>query len=406
MAIASNQKKKAILALERENEINKGVINYGIMPIENYFDPSEQITNYIITGGNNTNRTRAAVAVAVNAYNNARPVIVIHESNSLLEHNLKVIFGTTGMITFINKSNPAFDPFFNLSNHEISGLVINSVLGKQTIDHIGKHYIEGLADFFRVHNFDPLCVYFSQCPHNKVFDIIDDQIGRNILSFNDGQNIKSKLMQGQSESSKIDAFFQTLKAEISDILVSGAANRNYTYKPSNILSVGNNIRVISIDILSNLNHLALNILVGQIGLLVSAGKHPFIIIDSLSVSGSDLLAKLLMIKSVKYNVFISTDDIFAMLGSDDNIFNTLIGNTSKLIVGTHNCSKVCDKLAETLGRFDKKVLSHSYGNLMANVNIATQKEYRVQPVEINSMAKDEVYVYDNNLGKLSYAKIQ
>lgn len=406
MAIASNQKKKAILALERENELNKGILNFGTLPIENYFDPNEQISNCIITGSNNAIRTKAAVAAAVNAYNKGRPVIIIHESNSLLEHNLQNSFGATGMIAFINKSNPAFDPFFNLENHEISGLIINSFTGKQTIDHVGRYYIEGIAEFYRAHKFDPLCIHYIKWPYNKIFDIIDDQVSRNILSFDAGHNIKSKLMQGQTEISKIDSFFQSLKAEISGILASGTINRKYKYRPVNILSVGSNLGVLSIDILSNLNHFTVNILVGQIGLFISTGKNPLIIIDSLSVSGSDLLSKLLMIKSVKYHVLVSTDDIYAMVGSDDNIFNTLVSNSGKLFIGSHNCSKVCDKLAETLGSFDKKVLSHSYGNDMANVNISTQKDYRVQPSEINSMEKDEFYVYDNSLGKLTYAKLQ
>jgi hypothetical protein len=405
MAIVSKQKKKALTAMERENEINRGIYNAGHVPVESYFEPNEAVKNIVFSGGNSVFRSRAAVQAAVNAFSKNRPVIIIHEGERMLEKSIQTAFKPTGKLEIVNKNNPCFDPFFNLSAQDIAAMVLNSVTGSYPINHVGKYYLEGIAELAKARRFDPLCRHFIRCPHATIIDVVDELVNRNTIAGAEGQKIKSKLMQGQAENSRIDAFFQAFNSEIGALLVSGSKNRSYTKPPVNIISAGRDRGIICIDVLSNLNNIAINMLVSQFEHLVRSGGNPFLVLDSLSTCGADRLAALLMTKSANYNYFISSDDIYAMVGSEESVYNTIIGNSNRLFVSSHSCGMACDKLAETLGCYDKQVPSHSYGSFMSNLNISIQKEHRIKPAEINGMRSEEVFVYDYGQGSLSYASM-
>jgi hypothetical protein len=405
MLIANKQKNNALKAIEHENEKSRGVISYGKTTVEKLFTSDEQIQNTVVTGGVNSYRSRAVIAAAGNAYNKGCPVIVIHESNRMLERMVVDLFQQTGKLEVVNKDNPFFDPFYGLSTQDISNLIVNSTTRNFPVNHAGRYYIEGVAESIRANNFDPLCNHFIECPHSRLYDLIDSLVRNSSVTESTGQKIKSLIMQGQSEIGNIDAFFQALNSEISTILINGSQNRQYSHLPVNIITTGNEGGIIILDIMSNLNTITINMLVNQIGNLVRSGRDPFVVIDSLSACGSELLTDLLKTKSVNCRYIISTDDIYAMVGADDNIFNTIVGNCGKLIVSSHSCGKACDRLADTLGYYDKQVKSQTYGGDSSNLIINVQKEHKVKPAEINYMSNNEVFVYDNSLNALCYAEI-
>ena len=413
--MTNKQIKKAVKALEAENEKNRQILSMGHVPIEDLFDPTDKAGNIIISGGTEYNRARAVIAVAINAYNQNRPVIIIHESNDLLADLVYSVFQKTGSMITVNKENPIFDPFYGLDDMDICELIVESASEKYPISHAGKYYISGMLEYLRAKGFDPLCDYLIACPHHQLFDKVDENVADGTFSLDVGNSIKAKLVRGQAEVVLVEAYFNALKNEVADTLSSGDDYDNLT----NVIAAGSPGGILLFDLISNHNNLTLNLLINQIRTLTSHGDKPLIILDSLSSVKAEQLSEFLKIKSVNVNYIISTEDIYTMVGAQDVEFDTIIGNSSMLLVMSHSCGQASNKLAEAIGRYEKKVISYGLGGGgypasttsvilgggSANINISTQSDFRVKPEVIDAMRDDEVYLYNNVKKKLFYATI-
>ena len=104
--------------IEHGNEIQKAVGEYQDAPIE-AFVPQNGLGNVVVSGNNNSIRNRVACAMAHNAYEHGRPVIVLHCGNKDLEEMLDTAFSGESGFHCVNTRNPIYDPFDGLPKEEI-----------------------------------------------------------------------------------------------------------------------------------------------------------------------------------------------------------------------------------------------------------------------------------------------
>jgi hypothetical protein len=410
------KKNKMEKEIEDKNKANKGITKYEPCSIACFFDPNEPVENTVVSGGTNEVRALSLVSILINSYNQNLPAIVLHESNSYLESQVKSLFGSSSNITIINKSNPTYEPFWGLQDSEISKLIIDSVTKDFDIKHNAKYYLEGMAAYIREKRIEPFCNMFIQCPHHELFDKIDNMVSSGKMNDSKAQKIKSMLMMGQSENYKIESYFHSLENQISGIL----AKKGNPSVSSSIAKVMNKPGIILIDIVSNTNNLVINLLVSQIKIAMSKGKRMMLISESLSVENNEMLANLLKMKSDKCRVVTSSSDLYAMCCGDDKLFHTVIGGSSKVVIHSHSSGSSAAKWSEVIGYYDKQEASQSYSsgkscnnpftlfpstNSNSTVSYSLKREFIVKPEEITRMKYGETYIYDSVHNELAHTVI-
>src|SRR5699024_9838194 len=95
---------------------------------------------------------------------------------------------------------------------------------------------------------------FSTCPHALLFDKVEDLRMQGKISDAEEQEIKSKLMMGQSENYKLDTYMASLKMEMANLMY---VPRN-GQQPTNIISALSQKSVLCVDLTSATNKLLLN----------------------------------------------------------------------------------------------------------------------------------------------------
>ncbi len=76
----------------------------------------------------------------------------------------------TGSLTVINRGTPVLEPFLNLTDAEISKLILDSTPMNHEIKPAGRSYIEGMAAYARVRVKEPYLNMFLNCPYGELFN--------------------------------------------------------------------------------------------------------------------------------------------------------------------------------------------------------------------------------------------
>ena len=397
---------------DRANIINRSVAEYHPCEVDAFFDPSSGVYNALISGGNSRIRTSAMVAQVLSAVQNNFPVIVLHEGNHHLEQQLRVNLQPTGKYCEISPSNPVFEPFYGLDILEITNQILDVATKDYDIKYNVRYYLEGLGAYLKNNKKNPSFRMLSTCPHALIFDKIDDLNMRGIISDSEAQEIKSKLMMGQSENYKLDSFLASMRMEVSPILYQNRAAR-----PVNIMSAIKHDQVLCFDIVSMSNKILLNTLMFQLKLAQTRGLQYTVIIDSLPINANEDYANYVKSPSDKICRMFSSDDFYAMVGGDEKVFSSVVGGTQILVVMGHSSGHSAMKWADVFGQYDKYEQSYSTSrgsskatpfsifsspNRNQTVSVSKSREYIVKPEAIARMGANEAYVLSVARGELAH----
>lgn len=411
--IAIQKTKRVINNVNICNEINKNITRYELSDIEGFIERDQLIGSYVISGGNLLNRTKTEVSIAVCSIYKNIPVIVLHEGNGNLQYQLYKAANFINNKVFIDKNNSLYDPFYNRTSQEIGNMIMNASNLLYRIDPIGINYINGIYELIQGRKTKPFCDMFIRCPHDTLFDIVNDEEKRGYISSFKATTIRNMLMQGQSERAKIQAFFSQLSMQGRGIL----SEKNNCAYSSNVKAIIETNGLISIDIGSGTNDIILSLILSEIKEILSKGKQLMLIIDDINVNSCDEMKKILNQISSKNHITISAEDVYSMLGADDNIFSTITGYVNKCIVFSHSVGTSCNKWSEVFGYYDNNKISKNVGinqnyqwgygvGLSENISIETNREPIVKPEELMRMKENEVYILDRNLKELAFTTIR
>lgn len=401
---------------DRINAINRSVIEYNPSHVDAFFEPAKGVYNSIVSGGDRYYRNQAIIAQVACAEQNNFPVIIMHEGNSDLEQQVTSNFAGTGKLIKVNRTNPCFEPLFGLNEMEISSQILETAPSEYDLKFSARYYIDGISTFLKKSGKHLSFKMFSTCPHALIFDKVDDLKNRGAITDAEEQEIKSKLMMGQSENYKIDTFLASLKMEIDPILY--VAKRGY--KPVNIISSIKRNKILCFDIASVTNKLLLNTLIYQLKLALTQGLQYVIIIDSIPTNSNEAYAAYLQAPTGKACRMISSDDYYSMVGGDDKTFSATIGDSQIIIVMGHTAGHSAAKWAEVFGQYDKfeESFSTSRGssrrtpfslmpspNFNRTVSVSKSREYIVKPESITRMGNSEAYILSAARGELAHLQL-
>lgn len=399
--------------LDRMNQGIDGVVNYKSCSVENFFESQYGTINTIVSGGADDIRfkvLRAHIAIAIN---DGFPVIVLHQGNPYIGSRLRNEFGGVVETNIVDIGNACYDPFYDLDGGAISELVMGAAPKSFDIKHNAKYYIEGVVELLKKSKKKPYFNLLATCPHTTLFDKIDDLVGKNQISDSDGQEIKSKLMIGQSESVKIESYFYTLQTQIQPFLYRTKSRE----KPVNVRKNISNKELLVINIGNIANELYVNVLIEELKRAIAYGSSAAVVLDSISIVGNDKLKELIMGLSGQVRFTVIGDDVVALSGSDEQLFTTLVGRAKKIVVLSHNAGTSAVKWSQVFGEHDKQEQSYSVSkggsynspipfmaspNYNKQVNYNWKREYIVKPEKIMNLGYGEAFVYSGDINELAH----
>ena len=399
--------------LDRMNQGIDGVVNYKSCSVENFFESQYGTINTIVSGGSDDIRfkvLRAHIAIAIN---DGFPVIVLHQGNPYIGSRLRNEFGGVVETNIVDIGSACYDPFYDLDGGAISELVMGAAPKSFDIKHNAKYYIEGVVELLKKSKKKPYFNLLATCPHTTLFDKIDDLVGKNHISDSDGQEIKSKLMIGQSESVKIESYFYTLQTQIQPFLYRTKSRE----KPVNVRKNISNKELLVINIGNIANELYVNVLIEELKRAIAYGSSAAVVLDSISIVGNDKLKELIMGLSGQVRFTVIGDDVVALSGSDEQLFTTLVGRAKKIVVLSHNAGTSAVKWSQVFGEHDKQEQSYSVSkggsynspipfmaspNYNKQVNYNWKREYIVKPEKIMNLGYGEAFVYSGDINELAH----
>lgn len=398
---------------DRANVMNRNVMEYHPCSVDAFFEPGRGVYNAAVSGGDNRMRINALIAEAICAMENNFPVIILHEGNIELESQLRSNFAGSGRYLEISSRSPCFEPFYDLSELEIANQILEAAPKEFDIRFSVRYYIAGVSEYLRKMG---KCLSFkmlSTCPHALLFDKVDDLQIQGKITDAEGQEIKSKLMMGQSENYKLDSYLASLKMEIDSL----SYDYRGGYKPENIISALKKNAILCIDVTAVMNKLLINILMYQLRLALTKGMRYTLLVDSIPLNANEAYANYLKAPTDKICIMLSSDDLYAMMGGDEKAFSTLVGNSQITIVMSHTSGQSAMKWAEVFGQYDKYERSYSKSkgssrqtpfslfsspNRQQSVSISERREYIVKPELITRMRYGEAYVLTAARGELAH----
>ena len=399
--------------LDRMNQGIDGVVNYKSCSVENFFESQYGTINTIVSGGSDDIRfkvLRAHIAIAIN---DGFPVIVLHQGNPYIGSRLRNEFGGVVETNIVDIGSACYDPFYDLDGGAISELVMVAAPKSFDIKHNAKYYIEGVVELLKKSKKKPYFNLLATCPHTTLFDKINDLVGKNQISDSDGQEIKSKLMIGQSESVKIESYFYTLQTQIQPFLYRTKSRE----KPVNVRKNISNKELLVINIGNIANELYVNVLIEELKRAIAYGSSAAVVLDSISIVGNDKLKELIMGLSGQVRFTVIGDDVVALSGSDEQLFTTLVGRAKKIVVLSHNAGTSAVKWSQVFGEHDKQEQSYSVSkggsynspipfmaspNYNKQVNYNWKREYIVKPEKIMNLGYGEAFVYSGDINELAH----
>ena len=310
--------KQTIRNIEKNNELRKNISRYQPSDIEAFIERDKQVGSYIISGINPSIRCRAAASVAACALSQNIPVIIIHEGNTLLQNHVIQATAFTKNKVVISNNTTIYDPFYNRSDQEICNLIINSAKSSGTINAVGQLYILGIIQFIKSKNIPPYCEMFIRCPHDSLFDKIDDAESNGYLKSNTATQIRDLLMQGQSERANVQSFLAQLAYQGIGVL-SNKGNRNSVV---NVKTAVSHNGLLMIDVGSSTNDILINVLINEVKELLACGNKMMLILDNIGLNSNDVLSKLLKSLSSRCLTTLLSEDIYSMLGGDEKLFHS------------------------------------------------------------------------------------
>ncbi len=411
--LANRRTKQTIRNIERNNEARRNITRYEPSDIEGFIERDAQVGSYIISGGIPPYRSRAAASIVACSLSQNVPVVVLHEGNIDLQNAIATATAFTNNKVIIAKNTSVYDPFYNRTNQEICNLIINSTQSSSGISAIGQQYITGIAEFIKSKNIPPFCEMFVRCPHDALFDKIDDAVVQGYITDQKAVQIRNQLMQGQNERANVQSFFSQLSYQGAGVL-SNKGSRNAAV---NIRTAVEHNGMLMIDIGSSTNDILLNLLMNEVKEVLAAGRQIMLVLDGININSNDTLLKIIKSLSSRCLTTMLADDVYSMLGADDNLFHSFVGNACKCIVFSHSMGVSCNKWAEVFGYYDVDKVSQNTGTNQnyqwgygfgssTSISVATNREFIVKPEELARLSSSEVYILDRNARELAYTTLR
>ena len=396
--------------------LNRKITECGQVEIGSLFSNSFHL-NTIISGTNQNIRSIALSKLLPFALSSGFPIIELHLSNSPLPGMIKRTLGTQYPVSFVNSMSSNFLPFWGLNPEDAIDIILDAAPEKFSISPNARYYLEAVTDMMTAHKMKPSFNNYLTCPHNSLLNRIDSlEMSGTITDFQ-SQEMKSKIMIGQSESFKIDSYLKTLSKQMGNALWS----KNNNTAPAGIGKAIQDHGLISIDIGTSCRSIYVDFLVEIIKNVSLKGGRFILILDSMNIAENKKLKELTSTPLAGSNVIFSCDDLVASCSGDENYTKAILGNAEQFFIFSHTSGTSASLWAGVIGEYEKTERStstqkgKSYSsdpfdfepskNDSRTVTVSKKRDYVVPPEKISNMQPNEFYYKAKNTQGVKHCRM-
>ena len=406
-----------------QNTMRKMITEYKDSDIAGFIDEwmakEGSVKNYIISGVDNDNqREKAMFDLILHANNIGIPVCLLHEGNSKIEGLLDnaitqvVSQNMQPNVVMINSSFPYYDPFFNRDAMDISDMMKN-VSTSNKLNSTSEKFLHGMIKYYtKVLNQKPYTYTMHSCNYKKLSSIVELNYQSGKISEYLRDDIINLLSEGQDDIGTLASFFSELMSKSKGVIDSSGVSKQLF----NITKAFKNNGIISIDIGSRTRRILLDLIMQDLDNAVSMSKECLVIIDKINVNSCNKLFEFIDSLPNKCKLVISSDDVYSMLNSNDQLFDTVMTRTEKAFMMRHGTDKSSRKMSESIGQYDHEDVVANYGGNKSSwrgeyttsdsISIQKRKEFVVTPEEFRHLEDNEAYIRDTVKQELSHVKFR
>ena len=396
--------KKIIKQIANTNEQMKGIVRYYPSRIEAFFDPSEEIGNYAVSGGDIEWRNQCIVGATIAAYNKQIPVVILHEHNYRLVKQIEYIFSGTGILSEVDKCNRFYDPIWKLSDMETIQLICNVIRQSYEINFNAQYYLSAILKFIRKTGKLPYLHMFMTCPYEQLLDKIDQAVNKGSLKSQEAFDIKTLIMQGQNERGCIENFFNQLRIDSNGKI----ARKRDLHRIKNIRNTFQENGIIMFDI-SGPQSTLIDLILEEYQFAANKFSRGLFILDDISISQNKMFENIIF-NMGNQKIMISSPDLLSMFNGNLNDFLGFLGKVSKAFILRHGSSYSCEKWSDFIGKYDERSITNTLGNQYtfskktgysynSSINISVKREYIVKPEQIAALGNNEMFLVDKDKGQ-------
>jgi len=137
-----------------------------------------------------------------------------------------------------------------------------------------------------------------------MFDKVDDLERQGVISSSTSQELKAKLMMGQTECYKLNSFWGSFRMEADSVMYHPKSG----CRPVNIVSAIKNREILCIDISSVTNQILMNTIFYQLRLALQHGASYTLVVDSLPLASNEMYTNFIKSSACKAHRLFVTDD--------------------------------------------------------------------------------------------------
>lgn len=393
--------------IRKYNKQSRGLEEYKSITTDILFPSQSYCENIIVSGGDVGDRLKFSEQIIANSYHQKRPMIILHLANGGMEN----IIARNNFGTVISQRNKQFDAFAAFDLQEIERVVLDTCKSKYDIAPAGRYILQVVFEFLALRKIKPYFMNYANCPFFDLMNKISEKVTDGTIAQAEGTRLNSLLLTGQAELPKIDSFFRDMKAQIEYMNAPAPNNTGGT----SILSAIKNDEILCIDLRSSANVMPLELIANSLMIAMNKGCEFSLFLDDVTIASSELLQEVLCHKS-NHNNIIFSKDLYALLKSNDSVFNTIAGEAEKTVLLPHGSHVSCEKWSRYIGEYDKIDVSHNTNsgwnqsskwgfNTNQGKTMTDKREYKIKPEQINRLGQDEVFIYDNQTGSLIQTRV-
>ena len=347
---------------------------------------SELPESIIISGGTNEDRSKALIPFVLKSQNNSMPIVVIHDSDSVLE---SMITSCCKVCELVSRDESYCDIFAGLIPDDIVSLICYTI-GDDKLKEGTEPLLYALVNVVLTRRPEACIEDMASFPLDKLRDEINSLKTLGVLKDSEYSAWSVDYDAGSKAKDFVRSFLKRLNTDFKSIFGEEKPKR------SHIKRTLNNKGVVMIDIGKCNAELAVKLLMNYL-LLLDKNNHAFnIIIDDLPISRfpefSDLLRD--RVYAVSHSDFIASLSLSRSKNNHENnseeLFMDLTRDAGLVAVFRHNSMVSCRKWSEYFGTYRK---------------IKVQREHTRSGGWLNYSRSDSLSEHEQDLPRVREASI-
>jgi len=405
--VNSKNQKKTMKKIREINATNRNLSFVGKVSVDSIIPLNCQVGNICVSGGEPDIRRSLIVQNVKQSVSTGMPVIILHEGNYHLEHELSNSCFGQNYLRIINTNNPFYDPIYRLNNDDAARLIVEASLDEHKIDTSGVLYLRALNELLRKKGITPYLRMMASCPHNSIQSIIVQEEQSSVISSNEAVAIRNDIIAGMNARSSIEYYFSRIQSE-ADIV----AWKSHLSRSTSIAECIKRGGIIVIDVGSINKQSQISLIVAELKSCISQGISCRLIVDAKSIAGCKRIVELLKNSTSMLLWTLSTPDLGSFSGTTREELATWLALSHKTILFSHSIY-TAEQLSAELGDYEhiEVTQSHAGNNNIGqfgfhfgstnNLTTTNKRERVIKPEEILNLNVSEFLILDNNTASLA-----